>query len=191
MKTKLLLMSFVLSLCMSTTSCIVTRHHHRPPHKKEIPPGHAKKIHGHKSAKFDVRRFMGKWYEIARYDHRFEKGMTHVTATYSLQENGSIKVKNEGYKNGKHKEVEGRAKQPNPVDPGKLKVSFFLWFYSDYYVLDIDPDYRYVLIGSSSDKYLWIMSRDKTLSKEKQAELFDKLRVRGYDTEKLLFVDQN
>lgn len=92
--------------------------------------------------------------------------MTHVAATYSLQENGSIKVKNEGYKNGKHKEVEGRAKQPNPADPGKLKVSFFLWFYSDYYVLDIDPDYRYVLIGSSSDKYLWIMSRDKTLSKE-------------------------
>lgn len=140
---------------------------------------------------FDVRRFMGKWYEIARYDHRFEKGMTHVAATYSLQENGSIKVKNEGYKNGKHKEVEGRAKQPNPADPGKLKVSFFLWFYSDYYVLDIDSDYRYVLIGSSSDKYLWIMSRDKTLSKEKQAELLDKLRVRGYDTEKLLFVDQN
>lgn len=140
---------------------------------------------------FDVRRFMGKWYEIARYDHRFEKGMTHVTATYSLQEDGSIKVKNEGYKNGKHKEVEGRAKQPDPADPGKLKVSFFLWFYSDYYVLDIDPDYRYVLIGSSSDKYLWIMSRDKTLSKEKQAELLDKLRVRGYDTEKLLFVDQN
>ena len=134
---------------------------------------------------------MGKWYEIARYDHRFEKGMTHVAATYSLQENGSIKVKNEGYKNGKHKEVEGRAKQPNPADPGKLKVSFFLWFYSDYYVLDIDPDYRYVLIGSSSDKYLWIMSRDKTLSNEKQAELLDKLRVRGYDTEKLLFVDQN
>ena len=140
---------------------------------------------------FDVRRFMGKWYEIARYDHRFEKGMTHVAATYSLQENGSIKVKNEGYKNGKHKEVEGRAKQPNPADPGRLKVSFFLWFYSDYYVLDIDSDYRYVLIGSSSDKYLWIMSRDKTLSKEKQAELLDKLRVRGYDTEKLLFVDQN
>lgn len=140
---------------------------------------------------FDVRRFMGQWYEIARYEHRFEKGMTHVTATYSLQEDGSIKVKNEGYKNGKHKEVEGRAKQPDSADPGKLKVSFFLWFYSDYYVLDIDPDYRYVLIGSSSDKYLWIMSRDKTLSKEKQAELLDKLRVRGYDTEKLLFVDQN
>lgn len=140
---------------------------------------------------FDLRRFMGQWYEIARYEHRFEKGMTHVTATYSLQEDGSIKVKNEGYKNGKHKEIEGRAKQPDPADPGKLKVSFFLWFYSDYYVLDIDPDYRYVLIGSSSDKYLWIMSRDKTLSKEKQAELLDKLRVRGYDTEKLLFVDQN
>ena len=140
---------------------------------------------------FDVRRFMGKWYEIARYDHRFEKGMTHVTATYSLQENGSIKVKNEGYKNGKHKEVEGRAKQPNLVDPGKLKVSFFLWFYSDYYVLDIDPDYRYVLIGSSSACF----SLDKVLSRliiqRYLSELLDKLRVRGYDTEKLLFVDQN
>lgn len=80
-----------------------------------------------------------------------------------------------------------RPKQPDPNDPGKLKVSFFLWFYADYYVLDIDPDYRYVLIGSSSDKYLWIMSREETLPDEVLQELIGKLRQRGYDTDKLVF----
>ena len=139
----------------------------------------------------DIRRFMGRWYEIARYEHRFEKGMTHVSATYTLSGNGKIEVLNEGLKEGKHKQIQGRAKQPNPQDPGKLKVSFFLWFYSDYYVLYIDPEYRYLLVGSSSDKYLWIMSREKSLAKETLDQLLDKLRVRGYDTDKLLFVAQD
>jgi len=139
----------------------------------------------------DIRRFMGRWYEIARYEHRFEKGMTHVSATYTLSGNGKIEVLNEGLKEGKHKQIKGRAKQPNPQDPGKLKVSFFLWFYSDYYVLYIDPEYRYLLVGSSSDKYLWIMSREKSLAKETLDQLLDKLRVRGYDTDKLLFVAQD
>lgn len=139
----------------------------------------------------DIQRFMGRWYEIARYEHRFEKGMTHVSATYTLSGNGKIEVLNEGLKVGKHKQIKGRAKQPNPQDPGKLKVSFFLWFYSDYYVLYIDPEYRYLLVGSSSDKYLWIMSREKSLAKETLDQLIDKLRVRGYDTDKLLFVAQD
>lgn len=139
----------------------------------------------------DIQRFMGRWYEIARYEHRFEKGMTHVSATYTLSGNGKIEVLNEGLKEGKHKQIKGRAKQPNPQDPGKLKVSFFLWFYSDYYVLYIDPEYRYLLVGSSSDKYLWIMSREKSLAKETLDQLIDKLRVRGYDTDKLLFVAQD
>ena len=139
----------------------------------------------------DIQRFMGRWYEIARYEHRFEKGMTHVSATYTLSGNGKIEVLNEGLKEGKHKQIKGRAKQPNPQDPGKLKVSFFLWFYSDYYVLYIDPEYRYLLVGSSSDKYLWIMSREKSLAKETLDQLLDKLRVRGYDTDKLLFVAQD
>ena len=139
----------------------------------------------------DIRRFMGRWYEIARYEHWFEKGMTHVSATYTLSGNGKIEVLNEGLKEGKHKQIKGRAKQPNPQDPGKLKVSFFLWFYSDYYVLYIDPEYRYLLVGSSSDKYLWIMSREKSLAKETLDQLLDKLRVRGYDTDKLLFVAQD
>lgn len=139
----------------------------------------------------DIQRFMGRWYEIARYEHRFEKGMTHVSATYTLSGNGKIEVLNEGLKEGKHKQIKGRAKQPNPQDPGKLKVSFFLWFYSDYYVLYIDPEYRYLLVGSSSDKYLWIMSREKSLAKETLDQLIDKLRMRGYDTDKLLFVAQD
>lgn len=139
----------------------------------------------------DIQRFMGRWYEIARYEHRFEKGMTHVSATYTLSGNGKIEVLNEGLKEGKHKQIKGRAKQPNPQDPGKLKVSFFLWFYSDYYVLYIDPEYRYLLVGSSSDKYLWIMSREKSLAKETLDQLLDKLRMRGYDTDKLLFVAQD
>lgn len=139
----------------------------------------------------DIQRFMGRWYEIARYEHRFERGMTHVSATYTLSGNGKIEVLNEGLKEGKHKQIKGRAKQPNPQDPGKLKVSFFLWFYSDYYVLYIDPEYRYLLVGSSSDKYLWIMSREKSLAKETLDQLIDKLRMRGYDTDKLLFVAQD
>jgi lipocalin len=80
----------------------------------------------------DIPRFMGKWYEIARYEHFFEKGMTHVTADYTLLDNGKIRVENKGIKNGEPKTITGKAKQPNPKKfPGRLKVSFFLWFYSD------------------------------------------------------------
>lgn len=135
----------------------------------------------------DVARFMGKWYEIARYDHRFEKDMTNVSATYTLLDNGRIEVLNAGYKNGEYKEIKGKAKQPNPDDPGKLKVSFFLWFYSDYYILDIAPDYSHVIIGSSTDKYLWIMSREPVLPDKVLSELIEKIRKRGYDTDRLVF----
>ena len=140
---------------------------------------------------FDITRFMGRWYEIARYDHRFEEGMTNVTATYSLKEDGTIEVLNEGVKDGKQKQAKGRAKQPDPKDPGKLKVSFFLWFYSDYYILYIDPAYRYALIGSSSDKYLWILSRTKQLPQQVKAKLIENLKYRGYDISRLVWVSQN
>lgn len=150
-----------------------------------------RKIDNSTVSALDLSRFMGKWYEIARYEHRFEKGMTHVSATYTMDANGKIRVRNEGLKDGKHKEVNGRAKQPDPKDPGKLKVAFFLWFYADYYVLDIDPDYRYVLVGSSSDKYLWIMSRMPTLPQATLNQLVEQLRQRGYDTSRLVFVQQN
>lgn len=138
----------------------------------------------------DLEKFMGRWYEIARYDHRFERGMSHVTATYSLLGDGRIKVVNEGVRNGKRKTARGKGKQPDASQPGKLKVSFFLWFYADYYVLDIAPDYSYVLVSSSSDKYLWIMSRTPSLPRPVLDSLLAKLRRRGYDTSKLIFVEQ-
>ena len=141
--------------------------------------------------KLDILRFMGKWYEIARYEHTFEKGMTHVTAEYSLEPNGKIRVVNKGIKNGKAKEIVGKAKQPNPVEyPGRLKVSFFFWFYSDYYVLELDNNYQYAIIGSSSDKYLWILSRTPELPKVTLDKLLASIKQRGYDLTKLIFVEQ-
>lgn len=136
----------------------------------------------------DLKRFMGRWYEIARYDHKFERGMTNVTATYTLLDNGKIEVLNEGMKDGKHKIANGKGKLPDASEPGKLNVAFFLWFYADYYVLNIAPDYSYALIGSSSDKYLWIMSRTPSLPKPVLDSLIDNLRRRGYDTSKLILV---
>lgn len=141
--------------------------------------------------KLDIQRFMGIWYEIARYEHRFEKGMTHVSATYQLSDDGKISVVNAGLKEGKRKQIKGRAKQPDANDPGKLKVAFFLWFYSDYYILDIDPEYRYALIGSSSSKYLWIMSRTPTIPENDFELLIGKLKKRGYDTDRLIIVRQD
>jgi len=140
---------------------------------------------------FDVNRFMGRWYEICRYDHRFERGMTHVTADYSLLPDGKIKVVNRGIKEGKHKESVGKARQPNPVEyPGRLKVSFFLWFYSDYYVLEIDDDYQYAVIGSSSGDYLWILSRTPQMPEDVEDLLLGRIADRGYDLEKLMWIEQ-
>lgn len=139
----------------------------------------------------DVARYMGRWYEIARYETSFEKGMTNVTATYTLKPDGKISVLNEGIKDGKLKQAEGKGRQPNPSDPGKLEVSFFLWFYADYYIMELDPEYRYVVIGSSSDKYLWIMSRTPTMPEDTYNELVSRLQKRGYDTSLLLKVKQD
>lgn len=140
---------------------------------------------------FDVKHFMGRWYEIARFDHRFERGVTHAAADYTLQPNGKIKVVNSGIKNGRQKESVGKAKQPNPAEyPGRLKVSFFLWFYSDYYVLELAPDYTYAVIGSSSDDYLWILSRTPQVPRDVLLSLLDRIEARGYDISRLIWVEQ-
>lgn len=139
----------------------------------------------------DINRYMGKWYEIARYNHFFEKGMTHVYTEYSLQPDGKIKVINRGIKDGKPKEIIGKGKQPSPKEhPGQLKVSFFLWFYSDYYILELDKDYQYALVGSSSSDYLWILSRTPQMPQAELDALLKKIVLRGYDLSKLIFVQQ-
>ena len=139
----------------------------------------------------DVNRFMGSWYESARYEHSFEKGMTHVKANYSLLPDGTIRVLNSGMKNGKKKEIEGKARKKKGGDSNsKLEVSFFLWFYSDYFVFELDDNYQYAVIGSSSDKYLWILSRTPQLPQSTINDLLVKIKKRGYDTSKLYFVPQ-
>jgi lipocalin len=141
----------------------------------------------------DLERYMGKWYEIARFDHRFERNLVGVTATYSLRNDGKIKIVNAGYKNsfnGKYKKSKGKAKQPNSEEPGKLKVSFFLFFYADYFILELGEEYRWALIGSSSDKYLWILSRTPQLDQDTLDHILGKAKERGYDTSHFIWVPQ-
>ena len=142
----------------------------------------------------DVQKYLGTWYEIARYDHSFERGMVGVTANYTLRHDGKIKVLNSGYKNsfeGKFSEAIGKAKIPDPInEPAKLKVAFFLFFYGDYYVMELDENYQWAVIGSSSAKYLWILSRTPKMDEALYLELLEKLKVRGYDVSLLIKVEQ-
>lgn len=142
----------------------------------------------------DLERYLGKWYEIARYNHRFEQGLVGVTAEYSMRKDGKIKVVNSGYKgslNGKRSEAIGKAKIPNLQEPSKLKVSFFLFFYGDYYVMELDKDYQWAVIGSSSQSYLWILSRQPIISQALYDDLIAKIEKRGYDSSKLIKVEQD
>jgi lipocalin len=141
----------------------------------------------------DLNRYLGTWYEIARFPHSFEKGLVGVTANYSLRADGKIRVINKGYENslnGKLSVAEGKAKIPDKADPGKLKVSFFWIFYADYYVLELDAEYKYVMIGSSSPKYFWILSRTPQMDESTYNMLLDKARTRGYNLDKLEKVQQ-
>lgn len=141
----------------------------------------------------DINRYLGKWYEIARFDHRFERGLIGVTATYSYRKDGKIKVVNSGYKksfDGNLSEAIGKARIPNPYISSKLKVSFFWFFYGDYFVLELDDDYQWAVIGSSSDKYLWILSRRPQMYENLYNQLLKNLTNRGYDVTKLIKVKQ-
>ena len=139
----------------------------------------------------DLNRYLGTWYEIARFDHRFERGLVGATATYSMRDDGKIKVVNQGRKNvldGKLSIAEGKAKLTD--EPGKLKVSFFWIFYADYFVLELDQEYQWALIGSSSAKYLWILSRTPKLDDNVKNMILQKAEKRGYDVSQLIWVEQ-
>lgn len=141
----------------------------------------------------NLQRYLGKWYEIARFNHWFEKGLQGVTAEYSMRPDGKIKVLNCGHKHtlqGKKTCSTGKARLPKDGQSGKLEVTFFLFFYSDYNIMELDPDYNWVLVGSSTDKYLWILSRTPQLPKDTLDYLLKKAQSRGYDTSKLIFVQQ-
>lgn len=142
----------------------------------------------------DLERYMGLWYEIARFDHFFERGLVGATAEYTLKNNGKIRVVNRGYKGkltGKLKSAKGKAFIPDSSFPGKLRVSFFPFIYSDYYILELEPEnYDWVLIGSSSPGYLWILSRKPHLSPDTLSLILAKARARGYNVNALLFPEQ-
>lgn len=142
---------------------------------------------------FDVKRYAGKWYEIARLDFKYEKGLNNVTADYSLKEDGKIKVVNRGYdvKKKKSEEVTGKAKFVDARDEAKLKVSFFGPFYSGYNVIAIDPEYRYALVAGESLKYLWLLSRETTMPEDVKKEYLDKAKSLGYNVDDLVWVEHN
>ena len=141
---------------------------------------------------FEKDRYLGKWYEIARMDFKFEKNLEQVTAEYSLKPNGSIKVDNRGfdYKKQAWKESIGKAKFVEDPQTARLKVSFFGPFYSGYNVIAIDPDYKYALVVGNNLKYMWILSREKTVPEAIKADYLKQAQNLGYETEKLVWTKQ-
>lgn len=146
------------------------------------------KINNSTIGSLDLDRYLGTWYEIARFDHSFERGLTHAKAHYSLNEDGTVTVTNTGIKDGKDKTAKGRAVTTDTA--GLLRVSFFGPFFSDYRVMMLSEDYNYALIGSGSPKYLWILSRMPEVPQEIMDHILDVARNRGYDTGKLIWVEQ-
>lgn len=140
---------------------------------------------------FDVNRYLGKWYEIARLDHRFERGLSHVAADYSLNDDGSIRVINSGYSNGVRSQSEGKAYFVRDNDEGYLKVSFFGPFYGSYVIFELDANYQYAFITGNSRDYLWLLARTPTVSEALKEHFIQKAKALGFDTDQLIFVDQS
>lgn len=141
----------------------------------------------------DISRYMGTWYEVARMDHRFERGKVGVKAVYELQDDGTIAVINSGYHDsldGEFTEASAVAYQPDASVPGKLKVAFFWKVYTPYYIMELGDDYEYALIGSSGDNFLWILSRTPQIDEASLSSLLLRASERGYDISELIFVEQ-
>ena len=139
---------------------------------------------------FDVNRYLGTWYEIARFDFRFEKNLDNTMAQYSLDKKGNVVVLNSGYNFVKEKwtSAEGLAKFRGNEKKGALKVSFFGPFYSGYNVIAIDHDYQYVLVAGKDLDYLWILSREKSIPVSVKQEYLNIAESVGYDISKLIWV---
>ena len=148
----------------------------------------ANKVDNSTVATLDLNRYLGYWYEIARYDHAFERGIYYSMARYTMRDDGKIDVLNTGIKDGRAEESKGIAKTTEV--PGLLKVSFFGPFYSDYGVLMVDSEYQYALVGGHNHKYLWILSRTPQLDEATTASILAEADRRGYDTTRLIWVKQ-
>lgn len=147
----------------------------------------------HPIPELDLQRYLGTWYEIARFDHRFERGLECVTAQYSLRDDGMIRVINRGRnaQSGEWKEAEGKAAPLSTPPDGQLKVSFFGPFYSGYNILVLDDDYRYALVVGPNRHYLWILSRTPTLDETRFNALVAIASAQGFDTSALMRIPQD
>ena len=136
---------------------------------------------------FDLKQYMGTWYEIARLPNRFERGMTRVSAEYSLLPSGEVKVVNSGIRNDRKKSVNGIARISGKRKGGELEVSFFKPFFSSYRVIKLGDDYRYSIVQGSSRQKLWILARSKKLSPEDCAEIKTFLLQHNIPPDKLIW----
>jgi apolipoprotein D and lipocalin family protein len=142
---------------------------------------------------FEKEKYLGKWYEIARKDFKYERDLSNTTAEYSLNENGTIKVDNQGYntKEGEWKQAIGKAKFTGEENIAQLKVSFFGPFYSGYNIVALDPEYKYALVAGESLDYLWILSRETTIPDDVKESYLKIAQSIGYDTSDLVWVSHD
>jgi len=142
---------------------------------------------------FDAERYLGRWYEIARFDFRFERNLDNTTADYSFNPDGSIKVDNRGYDyvRGEWKRAVGKAKLLKDKDTARLKVSFFGPFFAGYNVIALDSEYRYALVAGNSLDYLWILSRETSLPENVKQEYLKIAEDLGYDISALIWVNHD
>ncbi|MEY3017782.1 MAG: hypothetical protein RL336_917 [Pseudomonadota bacterium] len=142
---------------------------------------------------FERDRYLGRWYEVARLDNRFEAGMSQVTATYSRNDDGSIAVLNRGFVDaeGAWKEAEGVAKFVDSEDRGHLKVSFFGPFYSSYVVFELAEDYSYSFVTSRDKSYLWLLSRTPRVDESLKQHFVARARELGFAADEIMFIDQS
>ena len=142
---------------------------------------------------FELPRYLGSWHEIARLDHSFERGMSQVTADYSLNEDGSVKVTNRGYLDdkGEWKEAIGKAKFVGDDSVCHLKVSFFGPFYGAYVIYELDQDYQYAFVTSYKQDYLWLLSRTARVDEELRQHFINRANELGFDTGQLIWVQHD
>ena len=141
---------------------------------------------------FELEKYLGKWYEIARLDHSFERGLQQVTAEYAMRQDGGVSVTNRGYstKQSEWKDAQGKAFFVDQPETGHLKVSFFGPFYGSYVIFELGDNYEYAFVSGSNTKYLWFLSKTPTVSQELKDHFLEKVNTLGFDKESLIFADQ-
>jgi apolipoprotein D and lipocalin family protein len=141
---------------------------------------------------FDINKYLGTWHEIARLDHRFERGLSEVSATYALRPKGGVTVLNKGFKKstGQWKSIEGKAKISGDPTEGRLSVSFFGPFYASYNIIYLDSDYQHAIVCGPNKKYLWILARQKEVGDALRESLVNRAKDLGFETDSLITVEQ-